>query len=271
MQRSNRELWAAFIAILIITLVYVFMVIRLGAAPPARELYGHSMGIVGFILMLMTEVLYSIRKRSRRAHWGRMSQWLNFHIFTGIVGPYMVLLHSSWKFNGIAGITFFLMVIIVLSGFVGRYIYTAVPRTAEGVVLETYQIQEQLEQIQTDIEEQISSQPQLSAVVAKRIESIDQPSRGTGLTLTGSRISWRRRFSWWWSKRRVDPGMRERLDQIESLLMRQVDLQRQVSSLATARRMLALWHTIHLPIGLVLFTAAFIHIFAAIYYATLLR
>jgi hypothetical protein len=34
---------------------------------------------------------------------------------------------------------------------------------------------------------------------------------------------------------------------------------------------MALWHTIHIPIGMVLFTAAFIHIVAAVYYASLLR
>ena len=267
MPRRNAELWAAFTAILIITLVYLFMVIRLGAVPPARELYGHSMGIAGFVLMLVTEVLYSVRKRSRRARWGRMSQWLNFHIFTGIVGPYMVLLHTSWKFNGIAGITFFLTVIIVVSGFIGRYIYTAIPRSAEGVVLEADQIQDQLDRVQADIEARIALQPELAAAAAGRSASIDQHAVG----LTGHRISWRKRLSWWWGRRRADPALREQLEQIDSLLQRQAALQRQIASLATARRLLALWHTIHLPIGLALFTAAFIHIFAAIYYATLLR
>jgi hypothetical protein len=38
-----------------------------------------------------------------------------------------------------------------------------------------------------------------------------------------------------------------------------------------ARRMMSLWHAIHIPLGLSLFMAAFIHIGAAIYYATLLR
>ena len=184
MQRSNRELWAAFAAILLISLLYGFMVIRLGGVPPAREVYGHGMGIVGFVLMLMTEVLYSVRKRSRRAHWGRMSQWLNFHIFTGIVGPYMVLLHTSWKFNGIAGITFLLTVVIVLSGFIGRYIYTAVPRTAEGVALETAQIREQLERVQADIAEQISTQPELAGAVSNWLGLFDRPTLGTGLILT---------------------------------------------------------------------------------------
>jgi hypothetical protein len=35
--------------------------------------------------------------------------------------------------------------------------------------------------------------------------------------------------------------------------------------------MLATWHTIHIPLGMVLFVMAFAHITAAIYYATLLR
>jgi len=38
-----------------------------------------------------------------------------------------------------------------------------------------------------------------------------------------------------------------------------------------ARRMLARWHTVHIPIGMALFAAAFVHIGAAIYYATLLK
>ena len=42
-------------------------------------------------------------------------------------------------------------------------------------------------------------------------------------------------------------------------------------ALKQARRLLALWHTIHIPIGMVLFTSAFIHIGAALYYSTLLK
>jgi hypothetical protein len=55
------------------------------------------------------------------------------------------------------------------------------------------------------------------------------------------------------------------------LLDRQGVLRRQIASLALARRLLGLWHAIHVPIGMALFTTAFIHIVAAIYYATLLH
>ncbi len=184
---SNKELWLSFLAMIGITAVYAFVIFWTRTIPPAGAFFGHLLGILGFLLMLLTETLYSIRKRSRTARWGSMASWLQFHIFTGLVGPYLVLLHTSWKFNGLAGATTLLTIIIVISGFIGRYIYTQIPRTLEGIEIET-------------------------------------PSG-----------------------------------------------QFQAAALARARRLMAVWHIIHIPIGMALFTAAFIHIGAALYFATLLR
>jgi hypothetical protein len=184
MLRSGRELWWAVGVGILITIVYGTVVFFTRAIPAAGELFGHGLGIFGFILMLMTETLYSLRKRTRSASWGKMSSWLQFHIFTGLVGPYMVLLHTSWKFNGLAGAVTLLTIIIVLSGVVGRYIYTRIPRTLDGL-------------------------------------------------------------------------------EIEGTLSE--------SALRQARQLMALWHTVHIPIGMALFISAFVHIGAALYFATLLK
>lgn len=53
----------------------------------------------------------------------------------------MVLLHSSFKFNGLAGLAMLLTVGVAASGFIGRYIYTAVPRNADGLMLEASDLQ----------------------------------------------------------------------------------------------------------------------------------
>jgi len=45
----------------------------------------------------------------------------------------------------------------------------------------------------------------------------------------------------------------------------------QATVLANTRRVMAIWHTIHIPLGMALFTAAFYHIGAALYYATFLK
>jgi hypothetical protein len=184
MLRGGRELWWAFFVGILITGAYGAVILITRKIPAAGELFGHVLGIFGFILMLMTETLYSLRKRTRSASWGRMSSWLQFHIFTGLVGPYMVLLHTSWKFNGIAGVTTLFTLIIVLSGFIGRYIFTRIPRTLDGL-------------------------------------------------------------------------------EIEGTLSE--------SALRQARQLMALWHTVHIPIGMVLFVSAFVHMGGALYYATLLK
>jgi hypothetical protein len=69
----------------------------------------------------------------------------------------------------------------------------------------------------------------------------------------------------------MDQPTRKQAGELEHLILRYRLLMRQRVTQAQARRWLALWHTLHVPIGLALFTAAVIHIVAAIYYATLLR
>lgn len=274
-QRSNIELWLSFIAIIFITLAYIFMVTMMNDIPPASEFFGHSIGILGFVLMLMTETLYSIRKRSRSARWGRMSSWLNFHIFTGLVGPYLVLLHSSWKFNGLAGIVMLLTVIIVLSGFVGRYFYTAVPRTVDGIALDEGAIQHHLQQIDAELQRRLSQQSTAAQeFVNRQVRPILDSLKNQGaflplITNPFSEFSFRLR--WWWEKNRLDAKTRKQLSSVEHLIYQRLALNRQVRTLAASRRLLALWHAVHIPIGMALFTAAFVHIIAAIYYATLLR
>ena len=61
------------------------------------------------------------------------------------------------------------------------------------------------------------------------------------------------------------------LQELDRFLERRRTLHRQVDSLAVVRRAMALWHSLHVPLGVSLFMVAFFHIGAALYYATLLR
>jgi hypothetical protein len=110
---NNEELWLALLTALILTGGYALVLYWTRQIPAAGSLFGHTLGIIGFVLMLMAETLYSFRKRSRRARWGSMESSLKFHIYAGLVGPYMVLLHSSWKFHGLAGVVTLLTLLIV--------------------------------------------------------------------------------------------------------------------------------------------------------------
>jgi len=271
-QHSNRELWAAFFAILLITLVYLFVMSQLGSIPAASGVFGHGIGIIGFILMLMTEILYSWRKRSRSARWGKMSNWLRFHIITGLVGPYMVLLHTSWKFNGLAGIVLLLTIIIVLSGIVGRYIFTAIPRTADGTEIETSELERQIGIVEGALQKWEQTQPEITHTLSKALQDSPRIAEDSPLAVFGrtiSEVSYRYRI--WRARRELQTHYRTQAKELENLFKRKRTLQRQIATLAIARRLLSLWHTIHIPIGVALFATAFVHMIGAIYYATLLQ
>jgi hypothetical protein len=270
-QRSNRELWLASFTIIIVTFCYLFVVGALSQVPPASQLFGHALGIIGFILMLLTETLYSIRKRSRNARWGRMSDWLTFHIYTGIVGPYLVLLHSSWKFHGLAGVLTLMTVLVVASGFIGRYIYTSIPRTVDEVEIESDLIMRQILAVEAELNQRMKAEPAAIKASTSKLTA-QQPITGSAgqLFLTRAWLDWQERRQWQSLKKHSAPAERAHIVELERLARRRDTLKRQMASLALARRLFALWHAIHIPLGMLLFVAAFIHIAAAIYFAELL-
>jgi predicted ferric reductase len=185
--RSRKELWLSLLAAGFITLVYAYFLSWKVTNVPTRALFGHLLGILGFVLMLLTETVYSIRKSRPNTTRETLQPWLQFHNFTGLLGSFLVLLHSAWRINGLAGATLILTLIIVVSGTVGRYLYTWVTRSLKSVEAET----------------------------------------------TAGKS--------------------------------------QASGLERARRFLSIWRLFHIGLGLTLFLAAFVHIGAALYYATLLR
>jgi hypothetical protein len=194
-----------------------------------------------------------------------MRTWLQFHIFTGIVGPYLVLLHTAFEFRGLAGIVTLMMVVVVLSGFVGRYIYTAVPRTPEGMVVAIEELEKALADSENELQE-------LSPNEAPAIlQEFGKPSEGMGIVFGRTFLQWRANRIWRRRLRNIDAEAREQLLRIDALRKHRNDLVVQVRSAEIARRMLSVWHSVHIPIGISLFIAAFVHIAAALYYATFIH
>lgn len=63
-------------------------------------IYGHGLGIVGTLLILIGVFGYMIRKRKKSlARLGALKYWLEFHIFLCTLGPIFVLFHTAFKFG----------------------------------------------------------------------------------------------------------------------------------------------------------------------------
>ena len=229
----------------------------------AAGLYGHGLGIIGTLLILIGVVMYLIRKRYKFfARWGRLKYWLEFHIFLCSLGPVMVLFHTAFKFGGIVSIAFWSMVAVVVSGVIGRYIYIQIPRSIEGRELSLNEIHES----KTNVESILSSAYQLDAVSRGSIMaslSIQNPSGNSSNFVTGIA----QRF---FEDRRKISEIRRTLKQnnlawrdirkATRLVKEEIALNKKIERLQTMQKLFKYWHVAHMPFAIIMLIIVVIHV-----------
>jgi hypothetical protein len=105
---------------------------------------GAVFGIMGAALMLVP-LAYPIAKRIPFLHTRitahvSMQSLITLHVYTGIFGPLLALIHTGHKFDSLLGITLTAaMLLVVVSGFAVRYLLTYV----------THEIKDKLVLLQT--------------------------------------------------------------------------------------------------------------------------
>lgn len=99
----------------------------------AGSFWGGVFAISGSALMLVA-MGYSVVKRIEPIkHWVTqhvsMRTLLAWHVYIGVLGPILVLIHTGHKFESVLGIALTAMVlIVVVSGFVVRYLMSKINR-----------------------------------------------------------------------------------------------------------------------------------------------
>jgi Fe-S-cluster-containing hydrogenase component 2 len=93
-------------------------------------------GVGGTGLMIIAAI-YPVFRRIKAFRWlASNTMWFDFHLMAGCIGPMLICLHSSLQLDSWVSAAFWSMVIVVVSGFLGRYLYTQVPELSSGVELE---------------------------------------------------------------------------------------------------------------------------------------
>src|SRR5882762_9495878 len=116
---------------------------------------GVNLGVFGVLLFFLI-YLYPLRKQwAWLGRQGNSRHWLDFHIIMGTAAPLVIALHSSFKFGGIAGMAFWIMTAVTLSGFVGRYLYAQIPRSLNAAELSAREIKDMETKLYGDAEERL--------------------------------------------------------------------------------------------------------------------
>lgn len=114
----------------LVFVVTILLVLSFGAKLSALEQFtpsegpGYVFGIVGGTLILVL-LLYPLRKRFKfMSVLGSAPAWFRVHMVLGIVGPVFIVFHSNFSLGATnSNVALFAMLIVALSGVVGRYIY----------------------------------------------------------------------------------------------------------------------------------------------------
>jgi thioredoxin reductase/Pyruvate/2-oxoacid:ferredoxin oxidoreductase delta subunit len=114
--------------------------------------FGHGVGIVATAFMLLN-FLYPVRKRSRAlSSLGSIRSWLDFHMFVGFMSPLVIAFHAAFQSNNqLATATAASLLVVVLTGVFGRFIYGLVP-TSGGKEVELKELLDGWERLKQRVE-----------------------------------------------------------------------------------------------------------------------
>ncbi len=158
---------------------------------------------------------------------------------------------------------------MVASGFTGRYLYTSVPRSASGVELDEKDLDSHIRETEIRVRYWIETNPDAARALPVSVIALPPVPYRVWPLIFGRLLSagghhWR----WWRARRQLKGVGRSQVAEFGRLLARRRGLHYQVLALVLTRRLISLWHSVHVPLGVALFVLALAHVGAALYYAT---
>jgi len=232
-------------------------------------LAGHGYGIIGTVMISFGVVMYSSRKRVRSlGSLGKLKHFLEFHIFLCLLGPILVVYHTTFKIGGLVAVSLWSMTAVVLSGVVGRYFYVQVPKGIQGHELSVADLQKE----NTRLAEYLSKQFGLSSDFIGRIDALALPPlRGARMTLMEvinffivndlTRRSKLRKMFARLERQGLHAGA---LHQLRTIASRKIVLTRRIAFLEQFKQIFHYWHVVHLPFSIVMFLILFVHVGVAV-------
>jgi len=281
--------WMTALAFVLVVGGYGFNYYTLSAAQrpfsPKHELLrpsgpiGIKLGMLG-VLMFFLIYLYPLRKKwGWLGRQGNSRHWLDFHIVLGTAAPVIIAFHSSFKFGNIAGMAFWSMLMVTLSGFVGRYLYAQIPRRLSAAELSMKEIHEKEESLKKEIEEQkatfgfavdalyqlpsaadVAKTPAVASLLSMFLIDFKRPFKTSMVRLQQAGFG-----PWVFSLFGLLPTRDQKLERALRVAQKQASLSKSVLFLSRTQRVFQLWHVVHRPFSYAFAILAILHIGIALF------
>lgn len=277
-ERIFRGLWRGAIAVLIALLIGLAWLVRVGALYEAGSDFGYYLGLVGGLLMASL-LLYPLRKRFVHSErLGKMSGWFKYHMIAGILGPTLVLFHTTFRTGSMNGATaLYAMLLVAASGVVGRFLYRHIHKGLYGQHLTLADVSAELKNCSDSLGSVFALQPDIEPRLREFHEKafLTEGSLPTRiwrfltLRFRGRQLAARIRHD---AKRALRQRWRETKVPKQELYLsyqlakgqinRYVDAVIKASQLAAWERLFSWWHIVHIPFLYLLVFSGVVHVIA---------
>lgn len=236
---------------------------RLNVSYLAGSTLALACGYVGTALMALS-MAYAMRRRLRWFQGLANQFWLDVHLMTGIVGPMFIVLHSALRLTTWVSIPFWSMSAVVVSGVLGRYIYTLVPALTNAHDLRVLEYRRRIAEL-------AKNHPEAAAYAAGVMDQEAEQARdawNVGLlslvpwVIADDLRRWRERRAHRTALRRVAP--RQIARPIVQCMDRVMFYERRKELAPRSKALLKAWKRVHIPFSVVLLLTMSVHIAVAL-------
>ena len=219
-------------------------------------------GYLGTLLMMVATAYPLMRRMKAFRFLASNTMWFDFHMMAGTVGPMFVVLHAAFKLDNWVASAFWAMIIVVLSGVIGRYLYTQVPDLAHGRELEELEHQRAFARLRKPHPEATGI---AEAIIAQHRERAARVARNAGFI---GALWWlmmeeiRRPLRWLGrrSKLRKTAAPRAVVRELIRRTGRMILIDRGSVLVPRAQLLLHSWKLVHVPFTIVMVILSTIHI-----------
>jgi hypothetical protein len=245
---------------------------RYGGYTPGSDV-GYWLGVAGGIAMLIV-FLYPFRKRlAFMRRWGAMKGWFAVHMACGILGPLLILMHTTFRIGSVnAGVALICMLVVAASG-----IYTRIHHGLYGAQATFDELKTMAGLKSEEVRSQLAFAPGVEKLVRQFEAQVMPQSRGvvggawTFMTL-GLRARWMRlkcgrelaialrahAAGRGWDRDKF----KRRHRRAKKLVRGYLEAAQLVAQFSGYERLFSLWHVLHVPFVWLMVLSAVAHIVA---------
>jgi hypothetical protein len=240
---------------------------------------GIKLGMLGVLLFFLI-YLYPLRKKwGWLGRQGNSRHWLDFHVVLGTTAPIIIAFHASFKFGNIAGMAFWSMLCVTISGFVGRYLYAQVPRNLNAAELSMKEMRDTEESLRQELAtqklafgsrmealydlptpEDVEHMPMLVALLYMILIDLRRPFQISLLRLQAAGFG-----AWLVSLFGMRRTSDLKLERGINIARRQSALSKRILFLQRTQQVFNLWHVVHRPFSYAFAILAILHISLVLY------